>query len=152
MTGNIMVDEKDYKILEELKKNSRQTTTELSKKLDIPRTTIHYRIKKMKDEGLIKKFTVIPNYDQLDKGTTAYILVSFDPNEGVTQRETASKISQMDRVHELHIISGEWDIMVKVRGKTAEEIGDIVVDQLREIDGVGHSTTCVSFESVKEEI
>ncbi len=147
-----MVDEKDYKILEELKKNSRQTTTELSDKLEIPRTTIHYRINKMKEEELIKRFTVVPDYSKLDKGTTAYILISFDPKEGKTQRETAEEISEMERVHELHIISGEWDIIVKVRGKTAEEIGDIVVDQLREIEGVGHSTTCVSFESVMEEL
>ncbi|MCJ7450787.1 MAG: Lrp/AsnC family transcriptional regulator [Candidatus Nanohaloarchaeota archaeon QJJ-9] len=146
-----MVDEKDRRILDKLRENSRMPTTEISEKLGIARTTVHSRIEKMKEEEVIKKFTVRPDYSELGRGTTAFVLISFDPKAGVKQKETARQISEIGMVDGLHIISGEWDLLAKVRGESAEEIGDVVVEKLREIDGVEQSTTCVSFETILED-
>ncbi|NJF24029.1 Lrp/AsnC family transcriptional regulator, partial [Thermococcus sp. GR5] len=55
-------------------------------------------------------------------------------------------------VYEVHIIAGEWDLLIKVRAPSSEEVGKIVVDKLREIKGVGQTVTMVSFVTVKEEL
>ena len=60
-----MIVEKDKKILKELKKNSRNTTKQISSILKIPRVTVHDRIKKMKEKGIIKKFTVSIDYKKI---------------------------------------------------------------------------------------
>ncbi len=152
MTGGL--DAIDVKLLNELKENARENIASLSKKLGIPRTTVHYRIKRLVDEGIIEKFTVKPNYKKLDLGgTTAFILARYDPpDSGLTQREVAERIAALDGVYEVHIISGEWDMMIKVRAPSAEEVGKIVVDKLREIKGIGQTVTMVSFVTVKEEL
>ena len=70
----------------------------------------------------------------------------------VSQRELAKRIAELSGVYEVHIISGEYDLLLKVRGKSLEEIGKLVVDKLRQLKGVGRTLTCACFETVKEEI
>ncbi|ASJ15995.1 transcriptional regulator [Thermococcus chitonophagus] len=147
-----ILDKVDRRLLEELKNNARENIATLSKKLGIPRTTVHYRIKRLVEEGIIEKFTIKPNYKKLNLGTTAFILIRYDPDSGLTQREVAEQIAKIPGVYEVHIIAGEWDLLLKVRASNAEEVGKIVIDRLREIKGVGQTVTMVSFVTVKEEI
>ncbi|AEH24999.1 Lrp/AsnC family transcriptional regulator [Pyrococcus yayanosii] len=147
-----ILDEIDKRLLEELKRNARENIASLSKKLGIPRTTVHYRIKRLIEEGIIERFTIKPNYKKLNLGTTAFILVRYDPDSGLTQREVAEQIAKIPGVYEVHIIAGEWDLLIKVRAPSAEDIGKIVIDKLREIKGVGQTVTMVSFVTVKEEL
>ena len=145
-----MVDEKDIAILEELIKDSRKSTKAIARELDIPRATVHDRIVKMEQKKLIKKYTAVPDYSQLGQGVTAFILVQFSPQEGMSQRETAEEIADLKGIHEVHMISGEYDMLLKVRGSSMEEIGKLVIDKLREIKGVARTLTCASFTTVKE--
>ncbi|MBU6996801.1 MAG: Lrp/AsnC family transcriptional regulator [Theionarchaea archaeon] len=147
----IMLDEKDETILRMLRANSRLKTKEISKKMQIPRTTVHHRIRKMIEDGIIRKFTVIPDYKKIGIPVTAFILVSFLPTTDVKQREVAQRIAELEGVYEVHLISGEWDIIIKVRSSSLERIGELVINRLREIKGVGKSVTCGCFFTTKEE-
>jgi DNA-binding Lrp family transcriptional regulator len=51
----------------------------------------------------------------------------------------------------VHIISGEWDFIVKARAKSVEELGDLVVNRLRLLEGVEKTISCFSFKSIKDE-
>ena len=146
-----MLDDKDRAILTELQKDARRSTKAIAKDLNIPRATVHERIKRMMDKGIIKGFTVVPDYSQLGEPVTAFILISFLPNNDVSQRELAGKIAGLDGVQEVHLISGEHDILIKVRGRSMEGIGSLVIDKLRMIPGVGKTLTVASFASIKEE-
>ncbi|WP_048150160.1 Lrp/AsnC family transcriptional regulator [Palaeococcus ferrophilus] len=147
-----VLDRVDQKLLDELKENARENIASLSKKLGVPRTTVHYRIKKLLEEGIIEKFTIKPNYKKLNLGTTAFILARYDPSSGLTQKEVANRVAQVEGVYEVHIIAGEWDLLIKVRAHSAEDVGKIVVDRLREVKGLGQTVTMVSFVTVKEDI
>ena len=90
------LDEKDLKVLQALIENSKARTSQLSKKLRMPITTIHNRIKKLEKLGVIKNYTVVPDYKKLGKGILSYILVTVMymlPNgEKISQEEVAKKI------------------------------------------------------------
>lgn len=148
----IMIDNKDKKILSELKKNARNSTKNIAKNVRIPRVTVHDRIEKMKSSGIIKSFTTITDYNKIGLSTKVFIFVSFLHNTNVSQRELANKISKIPGVYEVHIISGEYDLLIKVRGESLEEIGKLVVDKLRDLKGVGSTLTCACFETIKEEL
>jgi DNA-binding Lrp family transcriptional regulator len=145
------MDRTDSLILSELQEDSRRTLTLMSKKLGIPRTTILSRIRALKKEGIIKKFTIIPDHTRLGRPTTAFVLASYLPTAKISQREVAKRISHMEGVFEVHLISGEWDMIIKLRAESMEKVGEIVIDRLREIEGVGRTVTCGSFASLKEE-
>ena len=147
----IMIDEKDILILNELEKNSRNSTKNISKKIQIPRVTVHDRIQKMKEKGIIKKFSVSIDHKKIGLTTEVFIFVGFQANVEVSQRELAKRIGKLLGVSEVHIISGEYDLLLKVRGSSLEEIGRLVVDKIRTLKGVGRTLTFACFETVKEE-
>ncbi|KYK38384.1 MAG: Lrp/AsnC family transcriptional regulator [Theionarchaea archaeon] len=147
----IMIDKKDRELINVLKENSRLKTSDIAKKVHMPRTTVYHRIKRLEEEEIIKKFTIVPDYSQLGRPITAFILVSFLPTMNVKQRQVAEEISTLEGVYEVHLISGEWDMLLKVRASSMEKIGELVIDRLREIKGVGKTVTCGCFSTVKEE-
>ncbi|HLD59645.1 MAG TPA: Lrp/AsnC family transcriptional regulator [Candidatus Bilamarchaeaceae archaeon] len=146
-----MVDEKDKLIIDELSKNSRESTVEISKKTKIPRVTVHERIKKMKENDTIKKFTIVPNYNKMELGTTAFVLISYSHNK-LLQREVAEKVAKLHNVYSIFLIAGEWDMIAKVRGKNLEEIGKLVLEKMRNIEGVEKTFTMGCFETIKDDI
>jgi DNA-binding Lrp family transcriptional regulator len=143
-------DETDREILDVLMTDASKSIAKIARELDMPRPTVQYRVQKMRERGVIKAIKAIPDFGKLGKPVTAFVLVSFLPNPDVSQRELAEKISKLAGVHEVHVISGEWDLLLKVRAASMEELGRMVIDKLRGMKGVGHTVTCVSFTSVKE--
>ena len=143
------IDEKDRLILEELGKDARLPTKRIASNLDIPRVTVHTRIEKLKLEGVIKKFTILKDFKKLGLPVTAFVFVSYSPQDNVSQQAVAEKISQMENVFEVHLISGEWDMLVKLRGESLDQIGKIVLDDIRTQKGVAKTITCPSFSSIK---
>ncbi len=100
---------------------------------------------------MIKLFTVAPDYGKLGRPSTAFILVAYAQGP-VSQRELACKISLLPGVFETHIITGEWDLLLKVRGASMQEIGELVIDKLRALPGVARTLTLACFTTVKEEL
>jgi len=145
-----MLDEKDSSILGQLIEDSRRTTKAIAKDLDIPRATVHDRIVKMEQKGVIRRYTAVPDYVQLGLGVSAFILVQFEPESGMSQRDTADEIATISGIFEVHMISGEYDMLLKVRGADMEDIGKLVIDRLRDVKGVARTLTCAVFSTVKE--
>ena len=145
-----MLDPKDEKILRLLVSDGRKSVVEISKELDLPRATVQERVKRLVDSGAIRRFVAIPDYAMIGKQVTAYIFVSFRSEGSVSQRNLAEEVSRIPGVYEVAVISGEWDILLKVRAGSVEEIGKLVVDKLRATKGVEKTETCVAFQSIKE--
>ena len=143
---------KDGKILQELRLDSSRPVSEIASDLQIPRTTVQERIRKMVQSGVIRRFTIQSDYTKLGKPVTAFILVSFLAGTGVSQKEAAQKISEIPDVCEVHVISGEWDIIAKARGESIQSIGELVLDKIRNVKGVERTLTCTSFAAIKETV
>ena len=145
-------DEKDLLILQKLRIDASSSVSEIAADLGMPRTTVQERIRKMVRGGVIKRFTVLLDHSKLGKPVTAFILVSFLSGTGVSQREAAEKIAQIPDISEVHVISGDWDIIAKARGESIQAIGELVLDRIRNVKGVERTLTCTSFVAVKETI
>jgi DNA-binding Lrp family transcriptional regulator len=145
-----MLDQKDQKILSQLVADGRKSVVEIADELQVPRATVQERIKRMINTGVIKRFVAVPDYSKLGKRVAAYVLVSFNNDQSISQRALAHKIAKMPEVHEVSVISGQWDIVVKVRADSVEEVGAFVTEKLRAMSGIEKTETCVCFESVKE--
>lgn len=104
----------------------------------------------MVENGIIKRFTVQLDYEKIELPTCVYVFISITPNN-VTHRQLAKKIARMPGVCEIHMVTGKYDLLVKIRGKSIEEIGKVVVEKLRVIHGVGQTFTSACFETIKEE-
>jgi Lrp/AsnC family leucine-responsive transcriptional regulator len=133
-----------------LMEDARRSVVEIARELEMPRSTVQERIRRMVETGLIRGFTAVPDYALLGRPVTAFILVSFMPGT-VSQRELAEEIAKIPGVHEVHLISGEWDILLKVRAESMEAVGRLVIDRLRAMKGVARTVTCACFSTIKDE-
>ena len=149
-----LLDKKDIQILRIIQRNSKITTREIARQLNIPVTTVFTRIKKLEQKGIIKEYRAILNEKKLGKSTTAFILASFSyrtqNKELLSQRELAREIAKFPEVQEVHIITGDWDLLIKVKAENVEAIGKFVIDKLRLVKGIEKTLTCVVFETEKE--
>ena len=149
------ISEKDLEILKILQENCRLRAKEISKKVETPISTVFAKTKRMESEGIIRAYKAVLDAKRLDRGTTAFILVSFEQQSSgqqtsPTQRDVAKEIAKLKEVQEVHIISGDWDILAKVKGKDVDTIGRLVLDKMRLIKGVKRTLTCMVFETEKE--
>lgn len=143
---------KDSRILALLKKNSRMTTKEMSKELEMPQTTIHNRIKRLTQNGIIKRFTIEIDGKKIGKGLDAYILctVSYRSTRGekINQIEVAQTIKELPEVEEVSIVTGDNDMIVKVAVKDVDALNDFVIFSLRDIEGVERTVTSVVLSEI----
>ncbi|MGC8998127.1 MAG: Lrp/AsnC family transcriptional regulator [Candidatus Bathyarchaeia archaeon] len=149
------LDEKDLAILDLLQKNCKMTAKEIARKINSPITTVFAKIKRMEQQGIIKEYRAILDHKRLDFGVTAFILASFSyrtnkEGETLSQRAIAEQISKFPEVQEVHIISGDWDILIKVKDKDVDSVGRFVIDKLRTVKGIEKTLTCMVFDTPKE--
>lgn len=141
------MDEKDKKIIGILKDNSRLSTREISKKTGIPITTVHKRIRKLKEKKIIKKFTVELDNKQIGKNISAYVLVSADlkllKQKNKTQYDVLKELKRIDCVEKADIVVGISDIAAFVRAKDVEELDKILLGKIQNIEGVSNTQTLI---------
>jgi DNA-binding Lrp family transcriptional regulator len=152
---DLKLDEKDLAILALIQENSKLTAKQIAKKINAPITTVFAKTKRMEDLGVIKEYRAILTPAKLDSGTSAFLLASVSyrakaDDVPVSQRVVAEEIAKFSEVQEVHIITGDWDLLVKLRAASVDAVGKFVVDKLRLIKGLEKTLTCMVFETVKE--
>jgi DNA-binding Lrp family transcriptional regulator len=149
------LDQKDAAILTLIQRDCKLTAREIATRVDSPITTVFAKTKRMEELGIIKGYKAILDSTKLDRGATAFILASVSyetKNDGtqVSQRSMAKEIARFPEVQEVHIITGDWDLLLKVKGKDVDAVGKFVIDRLRMVRGIEKTLTCMVFETCKE--
>ena len=143
---------KDLQILRIIQENCRLTSREIADKIDSPVTTVFAKIRRFEKLGLVSGYHAVLNANKLGAGTTAFIFVSFahKGDRALSHRKVAKEIARFPEVQEAHIVSGEWDFLIKVKVKDVDAVGKFVVDELRLLRGIEKTQTCFVFETEKE--
>ncbi len=136
-----MQDALDRKIITALQTNARQSTAQLAAQLNVARTTIHSRITRMENRGVIKGYTVRLGVDEDRPQVQITILVA------VQQPETQSVLKRLELYPEIKLclsVNGEFDLLISAEAPRIEDL-DILVDEMAEIPGVIRTNTLVVF-------
>jgi len=70
----------------------------------------------------------------------------------ISQRQMVRQISKIPGIYEVHIVTGEYDILLKARGISLAEMSNLIIDRIRAINGVRSTLTMAVFETVKEDV
>jgi len=151
----LKLDQKDLAILALIQRNCKLTARQIARKIDSPITTVFAKIKRMEKLGIIKEYKAILDSKKLNTSTTAFILasVSYGTKNNtmpISQRDIAEKIAKFPKVQEVHIITGDWDLLIKLKAENVDTIGEFVIDKLRLVKGIEKTLTCMVFETCKE--
>lgn len=146
-TGSTRLDEVDRSILKILQSDGRTALSEIARRLDMGSATIHERVRSLEEEGYIREYRAV-----LDPHLLGIDQVAFVHVETVAGRfsEVAERIAEHREVQEVHEITGEADLLVKVRVRETDELSRFL-SELGEAEGVRKSATNISLRTVKEE-
>ncbi len=137
------LDDTDHKILALLIDNTRIPFTDIAKKLDISAGTIHVRVKKMEEAGIITGSTLQVDYKKLGYSFIAYVGV-FIYKTSQTQF-VLERISEIPFVTVAHVITGKFNIFCKIRARDTSHAKEIIY-QIDDIEGVSRTETMISME------
>ena len=142
-TMKFKLDEIDYKVLDLLIDNSRIPYTDIAKKLLISAGTVHVRIKKMEDAGIISGSSLKLDYKKLGYTFIAYIGIFLEKTH--LTNEVLEKLNSIPFVTVAHITTGRFNIYCKIRSKNTNHAKEIIF-MIDDIDGVSRTETMISLE------
>ncbi len=137
------LDDTDHKILDLLIDNTRIPFTDIAKKLEISAGTIHVRVKKMEDAGIITGSSLQVDYHKLGYSFIAYVGI-FIFKTSQTQF-VLERISEIPFVTVASVTTGKFNIFCKIRAKDTSHAKDIIY-QIDDIEGVSRTETMISME------
>lgn len=149
MGGGFELDEVDRIILKSLRENSRMSLQEISRKSGISDATIQFRLKRMKANGAIERFTISANPAATGYVVTAIILVQTD---GDRHDQALMDLARIPEITEVYGILGEYDLFLKIWSKSLEDLNAIINDCIRSLDGIEDLHEIVVVERAKEEM
>lgn len=142
-----IMDEKDKEILSLLSSNAKLTVNQLSKKTNIPATTIHNRIKRLEQAGVIRGYSVIVDQTKTGKPISAFVLITITYDHSQTrkffQQGVVKKIRGMENVESTAIVTGGTDVVVKVNLENIGALNYFITEKLRNIEGIDKTQTLV---------
>lgn len=145
------VDDKDSLLLELLRANSKHSIQQLAKQTGLPPTTVHNRIKRLEQLGVIKNYTANIDWKKAGKPLLAYVLVVFEhilPTGGRVHLEDAARdVRALNGVEEVSILTGSTDLLARVRAKDIDELNEVIVSRLRTVPGVDKTQTMIVLSS-----
>lgn len=137
------MDKTDKKLLSLLKVNARTATSELARQLDISRSTVQSRIKRLEDKGVISGYTVQYGSDYEKKLIRAHVLIK------VAQKLTGKVYIALKKIPEitaLYATSGEHDLIAVITAESTEELSRLL-DGVANLQGIERTNSSVILET-----
>ncbi len=143
-----MIDDISLEILKTLQEKARIPNVEVARQVGMAPSAVLERIRKLEKQRIIEGYEVRLNPKFFDKGLIAFITVKTDEN--ADEIEVGKKLARRPHVQEVHYAAGEDAFLVKLRGSDTEEIGRLVRETIKSIDGVQRTKTAIVMSTFKE--
>ena len=140
----MILDQKDHKIIEELRNNSRQSIRDLAKKLKLRPSTVHVRIQKLTKQGIIEKFTLKLDNKSVGENFIVFMFIA-------TEKIISNSAFNNKHIKEVFGITGEYDLVLKLKFKDIEEFNDFIL-KFRKNNGLKKTLTQIVTTTIKEEL
>ncbi|KAA3635130.1 MAG: winged helix-turn-helix transcriptional regulator [Calditrichaeota bacterium] len=131
MSEKYQIDSIDEQILEYLKADARMPYTEIAKKLLLSGGTIHQRINKMTDAGIIKGSKLIVDYKKLGYDVTTLLGIYLQSAKDLTM--VVERLQEMNEVVEVYYTTGSYALFIKTKTKTTEDYYQFLRNKLQTI-------------------
>ena len=142
----VELDEIDYKILETLRRDARTPFTHVGRDLGISDATVHVRVNKMMDAGIIKRYTIVLDEEALGRKVHGFALINVNPG---SLEDVANQLVENERVSAVYEIHGPNDILVKIEAGDLDDMRDLML-KIRGIRNVTTSELITVYKVWKE--
>ncbi|QCR24223.1 Lrp/AsnC ligand binding domain-containing protein [Pontibacter sp. SGAir0037] len=145
------IDKLDKQILKLLMQDVTRAYTDIAKELNVSGGTIHVRMKKLNDLGVVKGAQLLVNPSAVGYDICAFIGVYLD--KGSDYKATVEQMRQIPEIVELHYTTGSYSMFVKIICRDTKHLREILNERIQAIEGVQRTETLISLdESISRQI
>src|SRR6478752_5478582 len=124
MAKNYEIDNTDLKILEILMQDAKRPYTEVAKKVYVSQGTVHVRMNKMEEAGIVEKTTLRINYAKLGYDITAFIGIYLE------------KLKMIPEVTNIHYTTGNYSMFIKIHCRNTDHFKEVLYDKMQQVEGI----------------
>ncbi len=144
------LDRIDRKILRELQRDGRVSFVELADRVGLSTSPCLERVRRLERDGYIRGYGAFLDPDKLHAGLLVFVEISLNYTSGKVFDEFRQAVKQWPQILECHLVSGDFDYLLKVRIKDMASYRAFLGDILQVLPDVRASRTLVTMETVKE--
>jgi len=145
-TEGLRIDRIDAEILRMLQEDSRTMYKDMAKKLHVSIPTVKARIDRLRELGVIRKFTAIVDPDRILGKIRVILLIAASPSQ-----EVAAKLAEMPEVREVYHTTGQTNIVAMVHVDSLSDLAELTENKLPQTVNIASISSLVITRSLKEE-
>ena len=140
--------DEELKILQLLSQDSRMSYKQVAKKTGVAISTVHNIVERLKEQGVLKNFTI--NIDSEKLGYDITVLIGVVVENGLLP-EVEQRLVAHPNVCQVFTVTGNFDISFVARFKNTRELNNFIRNTLQKMKGVKHSNTSLVLDTLKNE-
>jgi Lrp/AsnC family transcriptional regulator for asnA, asnC and gidA len=144
MAKNYEVDNVDLKILEILRDDAKKPFTEVAKKVHVSQGTVHVRMNKMEEAGIVEKTTLKINYAKLGFDITAFIGIYLE--KSALYDKVVARLKEIPEITSIHYTTGNYSMFVKIHCRDTNHLKEVLHDKMQQVEGIERTETMISLE------
>ena len=134
------LDDTDRAILTALQENARTPFSQIARDIDMSSATVHDRVNRLQEAGIIEGYHAKVNPRAVGYGISAIVGLRVEQGR---EQDTLARLADIDGVQEIHLTTGEWDVMARVYARDADHLRDLMFEHIARMDGFSRSQTMV---------
>jgi Lrp/AsnC family transcriptional regulator for asnA, asnC and gidA len=144
MAKNYEIDNTDLKILEILTQDAKKPYTEVAKRVYVSQGTIHVRMNKMEEAGIVERTTLRLNYAKLGFDITAFIGIYLE--KSALYEKVLEKLKEIREITNIHYTTGNYSMFVKIHCRDTNHLKEVLHDKMQQVEGIERTETMISLE------
>lgn len=144
MAAKLNLDKLDLRIIHEMLGNAEVPYAELGKKLFVSGGTIHVRIKKLEELGIVKGKRIKVDLKQLGYDITAFVGIYLEKSS--LYDSVAKELENIPEIVRLNYTTGNYSMFIEVVCKDINELRTVLHDDLQNIKGIERTETFISLD------
>lgn len=146
------LDRIDRMILDILQNEGRIAISELASRVSLSTTPCSERVKRLERDGIIMGYHARLNPKHLDRNLLVFLEISLSAKSGDVFEQVAKDLMEIPEVQECHLISGDFDYLVKPRLKEMSAYRRLLGDLLKKLPSSASSHSYIVMEEIKESL
>ena len=146
------LDRIDRMILDILQNEGRIAISELASRVSLSTTPCSERVKRLERDGIIMGYHARLNPKHLDRNLLVFLEISLSAKSGDVFEQVAKDLMEIPEVQECHLISGDFDYLVKARLKEMSAYRRLLGDLLKKLPSSASSQSYIVMEEIKESL
>jgi len=134
------LDETDRAILRILQEDARTPFSEVARRIDMSSATVHDRVNRMEEAGVIEGYHASIDPKAVGYGVSAFVGLRVEQGR---EEDALERLREIDGVREIHLTTGEWDVMLKVVAADTDSLRELMFERVAEMDGFSRSQTMI---------